>query len=484
MSKGYPTVSNSVKGHRVGRQSVSAATQRSEAGIGAMMPWADRLYYTTYLADHDDGSGGDLRYLTDSGQDVLVDRHDSCHAGRMVHKETNQLLIGEYLIALDGTVSKVAALNKKRVTAWARHMTAWTTKAYALTMQGILWEVDLISGVATQLADVTAEFGLGSKVHFKAAWTIFKAADIAGGPYANTRLFLASNSQYAPSDAAQSGVLLRWDGTTFTSCGRESFIEVAGNYDPGSGCIAHAVGMDHKSPFFLTPSPSLGGTYRKFRFPFGSDMQRYFITQEWMRMRPVQTERLFLNAYGTFFNVSPWMAHISADGTENYGDIAADYPRVEAVGKYTDTITDFCVWNGHMWLGTNNQSEQRGYWPTAGQSQSCLKSVDIDDLSMRKATGRGYLWYKEAVVNGTASDPMLMRGYDKKTIFIKNDTATACTVTLTLIDYSDSHPYSTTIATVPNGLATLTLPDGLECDWFRLTPSANVATMSAWVNYR
>jgi hypothetical protein len=484
---GYPTKNITQEGASIGRMSAASATSRSEVGIGAMMPWANRLYFTTYLADTVVGDGGVLAYIDQSGAEVVVDTHNSCHTGRMVHSETNQLLIGEYVIGLDGTVHKVALLAAQRISSWARHMSSPTTKAYACSMgsstnPALLWEVDLTTWVATQVANISTGLGL-TTAHVKAMWTAYSSGSLTGSQYANTRLLIASNVQYKPGDAANSGVLATWDGTTFVSRGTESHIEIGGNYEPGSGMVCAAVGMDHKSPFLVYPSQSLGGSYFRYRFPAGTHTQDYYITQEWMRIRPVQTERLMLNAYGTWFQLSPWFRHANSAGVQNYGTIGIDYPLLEPIGRYVDTVTDYCVWNGRLVIGTNNQSEQRGYWPHAGQSQSCLKFGDIESLQRFKPVGTGYLFYKQATTVAGVSDPMLMRGYGRKTLYLKNDGAVAVNVTIKLIDYSDSHTYGTATGVAAGALVVVDLT-GVDADWFTLTTDAVTASFSAWVSYR
>lgn len=483
---GIPIRNMQQAGASVGRRSTSTATNRSEVGIGALMPWNDRLYYLTYLADYNVGRGGVLGCIDENGGDTVLDTHNSCHTGRLVHYETNQLCMGEYLIASDGTVRKVAILAQQRVSAWARHLTAPLTKAYAASMgsssnPALLWEVDLVTGIGTQVANISTGIGI-TTAHVKSMWTAYSNADLTGSPYANTRLLIASNVQYTPASAATSGVLATWDGTTFVTRDTRSFIEIAGNYDIGSGGIVFSLGMDHKSPFLLLPSTSLGGTYRRFRFPAGTNTQDYYITQEWMRIRPVQTERLFMNAYGTWFQLSPWLRSANAAGTQNFGSPDTHYPLLEPVGRYIDTITDFAVFNGKLAIGTNNQSEHRGYWPTAGQSQSCIKFVDIDDISKRKPVGKGYVWYKESLTAATASDPMLCRGYDRKTLHIKNGSASALNVAINLIDYSDLHIHST-VAVAAGALVTVDL-SGTDAEWLSLTPDASVTPVTAWVSYR
>lgn len=472
---GNPSVTIGSTGFRSGQQSAKLAATRSEIGIGALMPWNDRLYYSTYLADNLQGRGGRIGYIDTSGNDVLVLQHDSCHTGRLVHYETNQLLMGPCVIEADGTVHTVSTLIPLRVTGWARHIVSPSTKAYCITMQGMLYEVDLTTYVASVIVDMRTPLGL-TKFHFKACHT-------TSAYYSNQRLVVVSNVQSKPGDNANSGILAIFDGTsTWTTKSNLSHIEITGNYDTSDG-LMFGTGMDHKSPFLTTPQSNVGTFYR-YRFPYGTKTQNYYITQEWMRIRPVMTERYLMNAFGTWFRLSPWLAHASAGGIENYGTPGTDYPRLEAVANYLDTVTDFCVWDGKFAIGTNNMSDQYGKWPTAGQSQSAIKFGDIEDIWRGgKASGSGYLWYKEAIVNGTPSDAMLMRGYDKKTIFLRNNTGTAVNIAIKLIDYSDAHQYGSAVAVAGNTMVTVSMPDGVSADWFTLTPDANISNFSAWVNY-
>lgn len=148
-----------------------------------------------------------------------------------------------------------------------------------------------------------------------------------------------------------------------------------------------------------------------------------------------------------------------------------------------DTVVDYAVFNGRLAIATNNMSEHRGYWPTAGQPNSSIKFVDIDDIVKRKPVGKGYIWYQESVVSGTPSDPMLMRGYDKKALHLFNGSASSITVTINLIDYSAVMPYATTLTVAAGQVGVLTFPDGLQAEWFTITPSASLSPITAWVSY-
>src|SRR6266540_3782176 len=65
--------------------------QRSECGIGAMMPWADSLWAVTYNS-HKKGTGYGLGlYRIDEAlKSGRVHVHDGTHANRMIHKESDQ----------------------------------------------------------------------------------------------------------------------------------------------------------------------------------------------------------------------------------------------------------------------------------------------------------------------------------------------------------------------------------------------------------
>jgi len=70
-----------------------------ECGIGGIVPWGDKLYMINYGAHYPDGSTHSL-YVVD--KDLSMEIHPlsvgGTPAGRMIHRESEQLLIGPYLI--------------------------------------------------------------------------------------------------------------------------------------------------------------------------------------------------------------------------------------------------------------------------------------------------------------------------------------------------------------------------------------------------
>ena len=90
---------------------------RSEAGVGALMPWAGRLWAVTYVAHTaKTGSGTGLYEITDDL--TLVKRPESVvgtYANRMVHAPSGQLFIGPHAITIDGTVRTIAGIKDHRI---------------------------------------------------------------------------------------------------------------------------------------------------------------------------------------------------------------------------------------------------------------------------------------------------------------------------------------------------------------------------------
>ncbi|MFM1903261.1 MAG: hypothetical protein RLZZ440_1161, partial [Planctomycetota bacterium] len=87
---------------------LAVSNAEGECGIGAVVPWADRLWVITY-GPHLPRGSSDKLYEIDGDLHVTV-RPESIGgtpAARMIHDESRQLLIGPYLIDAQGTVRTV-----------------------------------------------------------------------------------------------------------------------------------------------------------------------------------------------------------------------------------------------------------------------------------------------------------------------------------------------------------------------------------------
>src|SRR5262245_28105889 len=73
--------------------------QDRECGIGAVVPWAGRLWLMTYPPHRRTGSVDKL-YAIDPqlGMTIRPESLGGTHAGRMIHRESQQLVPGPYVI--------------------------------------------------------------------------------------------------------------------------------------------------------------------------------------------------------------------------------------------------------------------------------------------------------------------------------------------------------------------------------------------------
>ena len=115
----------------------------SETGIGALIPWADKLWAIGYVA-HVRGSGIGLYEI---GEDMSFRKHPASVTGtfanRMVHWESKQVIIGPHAIDPEGNVRTFEALKNHRLTATARHLVDPTNMVYFITMEGRLFEANV-----------------------------------------------------------------------------------------------------------------------------------------------------------------------------------------------------------------------------------------------------------------------------------------------------------------------------------------------------
>ena len=95
---------------------------RTEAGIGALMPWADKLWVVGYVA-HVKGSGPGLYSVA---EDMNMTKHPLSYTGtyanRFIHNVSNQAFIGPYAIDTLGNVRVIHDLKTHRLTATFDHL--------------------------------------------------------------------------------------------------------------------------------------------------------------------------------------------------------------------------------------------------------------------------------------------------------------------------------------------------------------------------
>ena len=369
----------------------------SETGIGALMPWADRLWMVGYVA-HIRGAGiGLYEVKPDLSFRLHPESVTGTFANRMVHWETKQAILGPHVIAADGAVRTIPELAKHRLTATARHLTKPKERAYFLTMEGLLFEVDLRTLAVTRLADLVEKLALpdGAQPHCKGMFS------------AQGRLVVANNTfderEYLGTRRA--GRLAEWtvDGP-WRTLEENPFIEVSGKQNPTAGATygntLFAVGWDERSVIFRWLH---GGAWRRARLPFGSHSWSHTWNTEWMRIREVQTERYLMDAFGLFYELPALV----------YGGEVFD---LRPISSHLRICPDFLSWRGMLVLA-GDQTDN-----AVGQPQSGPWFGTLDDLwDFGEPAGFGSVWKDDEVAAGATSDRFLMNGFDQKVLHLRHD---------------------------------------------------------------
>jgi hypothetical protein len=427
----------------------------SETGIGAMIPWADRLWAVGYVA-HIQGSGIGLYEI---GPDLSFKKRPESVTGtfanRLVHWESEQVFIGPHTIDAEGNVRTFAELARHRLTATARHLTDPKGKVYFLTMEGKLFEADVQTLETKLLADLVTELRIpkGAQPHFKGAHT------------AQGRLVVANNTYEEPEFLGQraGGRLAEWDGTTWTVLEENPFIEVSGKQNPSTGGrygnTLFAVGWDRASVILRVLHD---GKWQRYRLPKGGQAWDHTWNTEWMRIREVQTERYLMDAFGIFYDLPPMVY-----GGHVWG--------VRPICTHLRICPDMTCWRGLLVLA-GDQTDN-----AVGQPQSGFWFGNIDDLwRWGKPSGWGAAWWDEEVEAGAVSDPFLMTGFDKKVMHVSHAAQEEVTFTVE-VDFLGTGAWKVyqQIRVPAEGYAHHEFPDGYSAHWVRVRTSTGCrATVS------
>jgi hypothetical protein len=435
--------------------------QDRECGIGAVVPWAERLWIITYPPHRRTGSPDKL-YEIDQELRMTV-RPESVggtHAGRLIHRESRQLVIGPYFVddqrrvrAVDQTKGFAA-----RITAVARHLTDPANKVYVFDMEGPIWEVDVRTLHATRLF-VKPVPGW----HGKGAYTGQGRLVIANNGTTRTSdldslQWEAPESTWAkgPDDA---GALAEFDGESWTIVSRRSHTEVTG---PG-GLTGEAnpadpiwsLGWDKRSVLLQVRA---AGAWQTYRLPKGSytyDPSHGWFT-EWPRIRDIGGGALLLNMHGTFFDLPPAFAPGAAGG-------------IRPLATHLHYTTDFCGWNGRVVLAGDDTSILQNL--LAAKPQSNLRFVTRDQLGrdFGPRSGWGGVWVNDRVAAGQPSDPILIAGYADRCLHLAHDAPTEATFSLEADARGDGtwHEWKST-RVAADGYAPMVLGPDVPGDWVRV----------------
>ncbi|HUT33540.1 MAG TPA: hypothetical protein VNE39_08685 [Planctomycetota bacterium] len=424
---------------------------KSECGIGAVVPWAGSLWFITYPAHYGDGK---LYQVTPDL--ALVPRPESIggtHAGRLVHRESRQLVIGPYFIDEKGGIR--ATKYHARITAVMRHLTDPANKVYMFDMEGGFAEVDVRTMQANELFKLQARGVTGT--HGK------------GGYTGQGRVVVANNGR--------GGALAEWDGKAdkWTLVEHKKFCEVTGPAGilgaPDDQSPDHplwATGWDPRSLILKVLDKGTWHTYRYPKSTYTHEPDHGWFT-EWPRIREVGGGRLLLDFPSMFYD---FPAGFRPGKTAGFRPLAT----------HLLMVPDFCDWNGRLVVASDQTSVMGN--PLGGQPQSNLWFGSVADLARwGRPAGWGGPWAGDAVAAGAPSDPYLFDGFEHRVLHISHRAPAEVAFTIELDEAGDGtwKPYKT-LKVAPTGYAWHIFPDELRAAWVRLTADAD-CVVSAYFHY-
>ena len=254
-----------------------------ECGIGAVVPWAGKLWLITY-PPHQTRGGPDKLWSIDEKLNLKFapESVGGTHAGRMIHRESNQLVIGPYFIDAQGKVRAADVKTKLigRMTAVARHLTDPKNMVYLFDMEGAVYEVNTRTLAVKKLFTRPPPGDHGK-----------------GGYTAQGRLVIANNGA--------GGVLAEWDGQVWRIIERKQFCDVTGPDGIYGGTDdtspLWAIGWDRRSGILKLLDAGKWYTFRMPKASHAFDPKHGWYT-EWPRIRRISAGRLMMDMHGMFYD--------------------------------------------------------------------------------------------------------------------------------------------------------------------------------------
>jgi hypothetical protein len=396
-----------------------------ECGTGAVVPWADRLWVISYGPHLPFGSSDKLYEISpDLRQTVRPESIGGTPANRMIHRESQQLFIGPYVIDAERRVRTIpSAVMPGRLTGNARHLSDPAGKIYCATMEEGLYEVDVKSlavtglirdgnGVKKGVTDVSRLAQYGSALpgyHGKGLYS------------AQGRLIYANNGDHDPrvkSDpTTPSGALGEWriGDRDWQLVRRNQFTEVTGPGGIEGGEVeapVWTIGWDAKSLILMLLDH---GKWQSFRLPKVSHSYdgAHGWNTEWPRIRDIGDQDLLMTMHGAF-----WQFPKTFSATNTRG--------IRPRSAYLKVIGDFCRWNDRLVFGCDdsakseflNKRKVKGGIDSVGQSQSNLWFTSPEmPGKLGPAHASGALWLHESVKAGEESDPFLVAGWKHRSVW-------------------------------------------------------------------
>lgn len=383
-------------------------TGGGEVGIGAVVPWAGKLWMVTY-PQHDTRGGSDKLWTVDEdfAQEMRPESVGGTHANRMIHRESNQLIIGVYFIDAKGNV-RAADVNQLvgRMTATARHLTDPANMVYFYDMEGAVYEVDVHSLEVTKLFEKPVPGW-----HGKGAYTAQGRFIVANNGERNARSKhdgYGGHLKIGGSPVGEEiGVLAEWDGGEWRIIERKQFLDITGpggiTGSPDDDAPAWAIGWDRRSVILKLLDSGVWSTYRLPKATHTYDPRHGWYT-EWPRIREVADGRWMMDMSGMFYDFPPEFRAGRTGG-------------IRPIASHLRYIPDFCEWNGQVVLAADDASTMKN--PFAGQPQSNIWIGSMKQIeAFGPRTGWGGPWVGDEVKASAPSDPFLIDGFERRCLHL------------------------------------------------------------------
>lgn len=431
----------------VGIKADNVAT-RTECGVGALMPWADGLYGVTYNSSGKrTGTGLCLFRVDDALKLEPLDVHNGVFANRFIHHASNQCVIGPYVVDSTGRWKRIEGFMEHRLTATMPHLTDPENRIYFLTMEGLLFEMDVSDLKPRLLFNLTEMMKISEQPHFK------------GGYTAQGRV-VVSNNGFFEYGQTQAG-LFEWDGgKTWKRISDKPHMDVAARQNMGN--VMFCSGWDERSVLFRA---LVKGEWQLYRLPKASHAFEQGWQTEWMRIREIETEHYMMDIQGMFYELQP----IAFDG-HIWG--------VKPVCQHLRVIPDYCSFRGLLAIGGNESSPNDDNNAVVGQPQSGIWFGKSDDLwSWGKPQGWGGPWRNDMVSAGVPSDPFLFTDFRRKMLHLVSEKSGTVVIEIDFLGDGTWEKYET-VKLAAGEYRPIIFPDAFSAQWVRLVPGIS-ARMSA-----
>ncbi|HTL09469.1 MAG TPA: hypothetical protein VL307_14460 [Chitinophagaceae bacterium] len=443
-----------------------------ECGIGAVVPWAGKLWMVTYSPHRPLGSSDKL-YSIDSRLQLTTHPESigGTPANRMIHRESKQLLMGPYLIDSSARIRTIPyTVMPGRLTATARHLFDPANMVYYFDMEGKIYEANVHTLAVKKLFEKPVPGW-----HGKGAYT------------AQHQFILANNGEEAvfkidknllqagdlPKDPEDKGVLASWDGKDWKIIQRKQFTDVTGPGGiygaPNDAAPLWSIGWDKRSVLLALLDAGKWYTYRLPKAAHTYDHRGGWYT-EWPRIRAVSEHKMLMDMHAMFYDFPSTFSHKNSGG-------------LRPISSHLRYIPDFCGWNDKLVLATDETTIMEN--PMAGRSQSNLWFGNWNDLkTWGPADGWGGPWMNDSVQSNTPSDPFLVSGFEKRILHLADSASQPVRFTLE-IDKAGNNQWESyqSITIAPNGYGYVILPEAFQASWIRVRTD-RACRASAFFHYQ